>query len=89
MSSGRYHWSHVSHPARLWKINAVAFLPLLALLLHPSWFTLWLALGVCGFLLYIEVFKKINFEIFLRYMNVWLTGRLKTTGNAFKKLLFR
>ena len=66
MSSGRHHWSNASPPARLWKINAVAGLPLLALILHPGWWTLGVALSVCTFLVYIELVKKITFEIFLR-----------------------
>lgn len=85
MSSGRYHWSNCASPARFFVINASASVPWLILLLHPSWVTLELALGMTGVLIYIEVIKKMTVVAFLRAIGVQLVGRQKSTMNLVKE----
>jgi len=86
MATGRYHWSNCAPPARFFKINAAASLPWLAVILHPSWMTFYVALVVTAILLYVEIVKKMSVTAFMRAINVWLTGRVKSTKNLIKEL---
>ncbi len=87
IGTGRYHWSNCAPPARFFKINAVASLPWLGVILRPSWMTFYAALAVTAVLLYIEVVKKMTVTAFFRAVNVWLTGRVKSTKNLLKELI--
>lgn len=86
MLTGRYHWSNCAFPARFFKINAVASLPWLSVVLHPSWTTACVALVVTGALIYIETIRGMTVSAFLRAINVLLTGRVKSTGNLKRTL---
>lgn len=86
MATGRYHWSNCAPPAQFFKINAVASVPWLALVLHPGWTTFYVALVVTGVLLYVEIVKKMSVVAFLRAVNIALTGRVKSTMNLVKEL---
>jgi len=86
MATGRYHWSNCAYPAQFFKINAAASLPWLGFILHPSWMTFYVAFVVTAILLYIEIVKKMSVTAFMRAINVWLTGRVKSTKNLIKEL---
>lgn len=86
MVSGRYHWSNAAPPAAFGKINAVAAIPWLVVILHPSWWALYFALGVSAVLIYIELYKKMTLKSFAREVNIWVTGRVKSTVNLVKEL---
>jgi hypothetical protein len=86
MATGRYHWSNGAYGARFFAINAVACLPILALILHPSWFLLYVALGVIAVFVYIEKFLKMSISAFYRSLNITLTGRVKSSLNLIKEL---
>ena len=86
MATGRYHWSNCAPPARFFKINAVASLPWLGVILHPNWTTFYVALVVTVILVYIEVVKKMTVGSFARAVNVWMTGRVKSTMSLVKEL---
>lgn len=85
MSEGRFHWSNCAPPAKFFKINATASVPWLVLLLHPSWWGLYTAVGVTVVLVYIEVVKKMTVLAFVRSIGVALTGRVKATVNLLKE----
>lgn len=87
MSTGRFHWSNCAPPAVFVKINAVASLPWLALALHPSWNVLYTAFIVTGVLLYIEFVKKMTVSACLRALNIWFTGRIKSTRNLISEFV--
>jgi len=87
VSTGRYHWSNCALPAQFFKINAAASLPWLAVVLHPGWMTFSVALAVTAILLYVEIVKKMSIRAFMRAVNVWLTGRVKSTNNLIKELV--
>jgi general stress protein CsbA len=86
MATGRYHWSNCAYPARFFKINATASLPWLGVVLHPSLTTFYVALVVTAILLYIEIVKKMTVTAFVRAINIWLTGRVKSTRNLIKEI---
>lgn len=86
MAAGRYHWSHCASPARFFKINAVASLPWLAVVLYPRWSTLIFAVVVSSALVYVEVIHRMTLRAFLRAVNVIFTGRVKSTQNLMKEL---
>ena len=86
MVTGRYHWSNGAHSARFFVVNAIACIPLLGLILHPSWFGLWVTLGTIAFLFWVERIKNMSVTAFFRSINVALTGRVKSTLNLFKEV---
>ena len=86
MATGRYHWSNGAYGARFFILNAVACVPLLALLLHPSWMLLYVWLGTVAVLAYIEIWKKMTIRAYLRSINIGLTGRVKSSLNLIKEL---
>jgi hypothetical protein len=86
MDEGRHHWSHTANSARFGPINAVASVPWLALLLHPCWWLLWVALALTGFLFWVEKIKKMTITAFFRSINILFTGRVKSSLNLFKEL---
>jgi hypothetical protein len=86
MATGRYHWSHGAHGPRFYGINAAACIPLLVLVLHPSWMGLYVVLATIGFLLYVEKVKKMTLRSFFRSFNILLTGRVKSSLNLFKEI---
>jgi len=86
MATGRYHWSHAAREPRFFFIHSIACLPLLALVLHPSWKGLYVSLIVIALLVWIEKVKKMTLRAFLRSTNLWVTGRVKTSLNLFKEL---
>ena len=87
MSTGRYHWSNCALPARFFKINAVTALPWLAVILHPSWITFHCALLTTGVFIYVEIVKKMTIMAFVRSINLWMTGRVRSTMNLFKEFV--
>lgn len=86
MAAGRYHWSNAAHSARFFIINAGACVPLLALILHPSWWGLYTAVTTVVFLFWVEKIKKMTLRSFARSINVTLTGRVKSSLNVLKEL---
>lgn len=86
MATGRYHWSNTANSATLFKINAVAFLPLLALILHPSWGTLYGAVGTIVVLAWIEIGMGLTIPAFVRSINIAVTGRVKPAINIIKEM---
>jgi len=84
MSQGRYHWSNCAPAAKFFVVSAGAGVPLIGLVLHPSMFMLWLALGAVAVLGTIEVAMRLSIPAFFRTINIWFTGRLKTTHASFK-----
>jgi len=86
MSTGRFHWSNCAAPAKFFKINAVASVPWLALVLQPGWTTLGTAVAVTAVLIYIEIVMKMTVGSFLRSVILALTGRVKSTQNLVKEL---
>lgn len=86
MATGRYHWSNGAYSARFFVINAIACVPVLALILHPSWFLLYIALGSTAVLVYIEKFMKMSMSAFFRSINIALTGRVKSSLNLIKEI---
>jgi len=86
MSRGRSHWSHGALTPRFFIINAVACLPVLGLILVPSWKMLYLAVGTVAFLIWVEKIKKMTLSAFYRSINITLTGRKKASLNLFKEL---
>lgn len=86
MATGRYHWSNAAYSARFFVINAAACLPLLALILHPSWLGLYVTLATIVFLFWVEKIKKMTLSAFLRSINIVLTGRIKSSINLLKEL---
>lgn len=85
MATGRYHWSNCAYPARFFTINAAASIPWLGVILHPSWMTFYVALVATTILLYVENVKKMTFTAFMRAINIWLTGRVKSTKSLVKE----
>ncbi|ARR15382.1 hypothetical protein B7L66_24215 (plasmid) [Xanthomonas citri pv. citri] len=55
-------------------------------ILHPSWWALYLGVGVSALLIYIELYKKMTLKSFARQVNIWVTGRVKSTVNLVKEL---
>ena len=86
MATGRYHWSNGAHSARFFVINAAACIPLLVLILHPSWWGLYATLATIAFLFWVEKIKKMTLSAFTRSINISLTGRVKSSINLFKEL---
>lgn len=86
MAVGRYHWSNAAHTARFFVIDAFACVPMLALILHPSWMGLYVLLGTIAFLFYVERIKKMTLGAFFRSINLVFTGRIKSSLNIFKEL---
>jgi hypothetical protein len=86
MAEGRYHWSNCAYPAVFFKINGVASVPWLGVLLHPGWITFISALIVSAFLVYVEVVKKMTLRAFIWSLNLKFTGRVKATTNLVKEL---
>lgn len=87
MATGRYHWSNCAPPARFFGINAIASVPWLALVLHPGWTTFYAATVVTAALIYIEVVQKMSVIALVRAINVWVTGRVKSTKSLIKEFL--
>lgn len=86
MAAGRYHWSNCAYPAVFFKIDAIASIPWVVFLLNPGWMTLKVSVVISGFLIYIELFKKMTFSAFLRSLLVRATGRVKSTMNLIKEI---
>lgn len=86
MAKGRYHWSNAAHSARFFKINAIAAVPILILVLFPSMTWLFITLGIIGFLIYVEVIKKMSLRAFFRSVNIVLTGRVKASLSLIKEI---
>ena len=86
MATGRYHWSNAAFKARFAWIDAVAAVPLLAVIVFPSWGTAYFAVGTVVFLVFVEKYLKLSIAAFFRSINIFFTGRLKTTLNIFKEL---
>lgn len=86
MAKGRYHWSNGAYSARFFGINAIVCLPILALILHPSWTGLYVVLGTTVFLVFVEKFLKMTISAFFRSINIMLTGRVKSSLNLFKEI---
>ncbi len=86
MATGRYHWSNGAYGARFFVINALACVPVLALILHPSWFLFYIAVGFAAVLVYIEKFLKMSLSAFFRSINITLTGRIKSSLNLIKEI---
>ena len=84
MSQGRYHWSNCAPSAKFFVVSAGAGVPLIGLVLHPSMFMLWTALTGVVVLGIIQVVMRLSIPSFFRTINIWLTGRLKTTDALFK-----
>lgn len=73
MAQGRYHWSNIAPEAKFFIINASASVPWLALILFPRWSTLFVALGLTAFLLFVQ-FKKMTFRTFLKSKKTFFLG---------------
>ena len=73
MSTGRYHWSNIAPEAKFFVINASASIPWLALILHPRWSTLGIAVVLTAFLLYVQ-FKKMTLKTFLKSKKSFFLG---------------
>ncbi len=86
MALGRHHWSNAAHPARFFVIHAISCVPLLALVLHPSWRALEIALATFAVLVWIEKVKKMTLGAFYRSLNLLITGRVKSSLNLFQEL---
>lgn len=86
MAVGRYHWSNAAYSARFFVIDAFACVPMLAVIMHPSWTGLYLLLGTIAFLFYVERIKKMSIRAFFRSINLVFTGRVKSSLNIFKEL---
>jgi hypothetical protein len=86
VSKGRYHWSNTANPPRFFKINAVAALPLLILILFPSLTWLYIASGLIVFLVYVEKFKKMTPIAYFRSVNIFVTGRIKSSLSFIKEI---
>jgi hypothetical protein len=86
MTTGRYHWSNAAAAARFFTLHAIACLPLLALVLHPSWRGFYGVLGTIALLVWIEKIQKMTLRAFFRSLNIVLTGRVKSSLNLFKAL---
>lgn len=87
MATGRYHWSNAAFKARfVLGIDAVAAVPLLAVIVFPSWGTGYVAVGTVVFLVFVQKYLKMSIAAFFRSINIFFTGRLKTTLNIFKEL---
>lgn len=87
MSQGRSHWSNLAVPAKFFMVNAVAGVPWLLMIVHPSWMVLYAASAITVFLVYIEVFKKMSPRAYFRALGVRLVGRTKSTRSALKRTL--
>lgn len=87
MTSGRSHWSNSARSAVFVKINAIAAVPLLLLLLFPSMKLLYFSIVFIGLLIYVEVIKGMSIKAFLRELNVKLTGHIKTTSNLLAQFI--
>ena len=83
---GRYHWSNAAYKARFFNINAIACVPILGLVLKPSWMMLYVSIATIVLLVWIEVFKKMSVRAFFRSINIFLTGRVKSSLNLIKEL---
>lgn len=86
MATGRYHWSNGAYGARFFMFSAVACLPLLALILHPSWTILYIWLATLAVLGYIQLWKKMTLRAYARSLNIVLTGRVKSSLNLVREL---
>jgi hypothetical protein len=85
MATGRYHWSNAAYAARFFVINVTAFIPVVGLILHISWFMLYLSLGFVAFFFWIERVRKMSMSAFRRSLNIVLTGRIKSTMNLLEE----
>lgn len=86
MAKGRYHWSNGAYVARFFVLHWSACVPLLILVLHPSWTLLYVAVGWLAFLLWVEKILKMTLAAFARAINIWVTGRVKASINLLKEL---
>jgi hypothetical protein len=86
VATGRSHWSNGARSAQFFVINAAACLPMLVLILHPTWSGLYVTLGTIAFLFWVEKVKKMTLSAFARSINIALTGRVKASLNLFKEL---
>lgn len=85
--SGRAHWSKCAPSAQFFKISAVAFIPWLVWFFFiTSLAVLGIAIGVTAFLVYIQCYKKLTLGSFFRSINIFLTGRLKSTKSGVREL---
>jgi hypothetical protein len=87
MATGRYHWSNCAHSAKFFKVNAMGSIPVLALILHPSWASLWFLIGLNALLVWVEIFKKMSVREYIRSINIKLTGRVKSSLNLIHELV--
>lgn len=79
MAWGRYHWSNSASRPKLYMIDAKAAIPLFILSLFPSWTTLWVALSVLSFYLFLEFKMGMTDRVFLRYLIVKAIGSERKT----------
>ena len=86
MAQGRYHWSNGAYPAQFIKVNAIASIPWLGVILYPRWSTVILAVIVTGLFIYIEFVKKMTVKAFFRAIVIAATGRIKSTTSFLKEL---
>lgn len=86
MATGRYHWSNAAFKARFFWTDAVVAVPLLGLILLPSWGMLYLTGGMVVFLIIVERYLKLSLKTFFLAINIFFTGRVKSTLNIFKEL---
>ena len=86
MAEGRYHWSNTGMSAKFFIIPAECALPWLLLLVYPRWSTLYLAIFLTGFFLYLELAKQMSASDFIRKMMVKMMGKTRGTSSRFSKL---
>lgn len=86
MASGRHHWSNAAYSARFFVINAAAAVPLLVLILRPSFGALYAVLATFVFFFVVEKVLKLTIPSFWRAINIWITGRVKVTLNLIKEI---
>jgi len=85
VSTGRSHWSNGARSAQFFVVNAVACVPLLVLVLRPSWLGLYATMATFACLFWVEKVKKMTLSAFARSINIALTGRVKASLNLFKE----
>lgn len=76
---GRYHWSNLSHTAKLFVIDAVAVVPFIVLLFKQSWLLFYFCLAWLVFFVFINMYKKVSLASFLRSIIVMIAGKKRPT----------
>ena len=87
MAEGRYHWSNTALPAMFFGVPAEVSVPWLLLLLYPRISTVFLALFLTFFFIYLRMWKKMGFMDFFRKLKLKLLGRKKATTSRTTNLL--